>query len=426
MALEPTKISTTLVGTTLGTSSRDVGTLCTHSAINPWSRWKPISYWSNSGITNDILKEVGNGFIVDSSCIEATLNTDIPSMNWHYTKPTGGAESPFRLGDFRNYDHDAMPFLYSGYPLNYTSYISYGNDAIFNLSICKKTRENGGLQLSDFDMHINSSFNTVNLKDLHFGVYLYSINTPENNAVFIQSLSINDGGWTVNVDNSWIAANTPLKATMILCTNDFAINTGNASTTGKAYALPHGNIIKKWIPNNYETTIQLNVSTTPPTYGLYLSGSSGALNGIYVDKSTHFIPGDTSIFEHSYTTPFAGQSTYLQTGGNYGTVYFKCYFAGSGTMMVNPNLVEVKLNGNFVDSSAVLLKGSEGCVYDKNKVQQYSNFSLQSGEYFYIGLEYALCPGIPHPASGYLRIPIEFKYDTYVGHKGVIYVEDDN
>ena len=65
MALGTTNISTTLVGTTLGTSSRDVGTLCTHPNINPWSKWKPISYWSNSGIDNNILKNRCNGFIVD-------------------------------------------------------------------------------------------------------------------------------------------------------------------------------------------------------------------------------------------------------------------------------------------------------------------------------------------------------------------------
>ena len=42
MALGTTNISTTLVGTTLGTSSRDVGTLCTHPNINPLSKYKPV------------------------------------------------------------------------------------------------------------------------------------------------------------------------------------------------------------------------------------------------------------------------------------------------------------------------------------------------------------------------------------------------
>ena len=42
-ALPTTGITTTLVGTTLGVSSRDVGTLCTHPNINMWSKYKPVS-----------------------------------------------------------------------------------------------------------------------------------------------------------------------------------------------------------------------------------------------------------------------------------------------------------------------------------------------------------------------------------------------
>ena len=39
MALGTTNISTTLVGTTLGTSSRDVGTLCKSAKVNMWAKF---------------------------------------------------------------------------------------------------------------------------------------------------------------------------------------------------------------------------------------------------------------------------------------------------------------------------------------------------------------------------------------------------
>ena len=67
MALPTTGISTSLVGTTLGTSSRDVGTLCTHTSINKWSKWKPIRYNTVSGITATILSNANFGLIPAST-----------------------------------------------------------------------------------------------------------------------------------------------------------------------------------------------------------------------------------------------------------------------------------------------------------------------------------------------------------------------
>lgn len=90
MALPNTNISTTLVGQTLGTSSRDVGTLCTHPYINEWSPYKPIS--SGSITLSEAFREHVSGFLIIGRYLS-------------YNKPTGGAISPFRLGDFRGYEH---------------------------------------------------------------------------------------------------------------------------------------------------------------------------------------------------------------------------------------------------------------------------------------------------------------------------------
>lgn len=38
MALPNTGLSTSLVASAIGASSRDVGTLCSHSGINMWSK----------------------------------------------------------------------------------------------------------------------------------------------------------------------------------------------------------------------------------------------------------------------------------------------------------------------------------------------------------------------------------------------------
>ena len=43
MSLANTGITTSLVGNTIGSSSRNVGVLCTSPLIDEWSKWKPIS-----------------------------------------------------------------------------------------------------------------------------------------------------------------------------------------------------------------------------------------------------------------------------------------------------------------------------------------------------------------------------------------------
>lgn len=101
MALPNTNITTTLVGQTLGTSSRDVGTLCTHPNINKWSKWKPVRHSTVSPLTEAELKAVNYGLFLPT----AISVTQIPIIGKvSYQKPRGGAyNEAYRLGDFRNY-----------------------------------------------------------------------------------------------------------------------------------------------------------------------------------------------------------------------------------------------------------------------------------------------------------------------------------
>lgn len=126
MALPNTGITTTLVGQTLGTSSRDVGTLCTHQNINKWSRWKPVKLDNlTSGRTHPTLGTI----------IPLTINQLILSKKdefWEYEKPTGGVSSPYRLGDFREYEHTAK---YSDAPFGIGDITVAGSNTViaFNL-----------------------------------------------------------------------------------------------------------------------------------------------------------------------------------------------------------------------------------------------------------------------------------------------------
>ena len=143
MALGTTSITTTLVGNTLGVASKDVGTLCSSSLINKWSKYKPVRYNTTSPITDSQIKEVNYGF--DIANMVKTDAVSAASINWNYLKPLGGANSPYRLGDFRSYEHTATHV----YDLvdNYESINIYG---ILNVRIRFADTQGSGVKLNDF------------------------------------------------------------------------------------------------------------------------------------------------------------------------------------------------------------------------------------------------------------------------------------
>lgn len=106
-ALPTTNITTTLVANTLGVATRNVGELCTSSKINMWSKRKPVRDTRLSIPVN----EVGVGNSQNSAenyglIIPAYQGDD--SLLTTYKRPTGGSNSPYRLGDFRGYNHNAV------------------------------------------------------------------------------------------------------------------------------------------------------------------------------------------------------------------------------------------------------------------------------------------------------------------------------
>ena len=86
MALGTTNISMSAVRTLLGESSWTLSGLCTSANINKWSKYKPVRGTWPAGEW-----PYTYGVLVDSS--------------WAYVQPNNN----YRLGDFRNYDHDALP-----------------------------------------------------------------------------------------------------------------------------------------------------------------------------------------------------------------------------------------------------------------------------------------------------------------------------
>lgn len=110
--LDNEKISTSLVGNTLGTTIRDVGKLCTHSEINKWSKWKPVRYNILEGIDLTQIESI-NYSLTTPTVIKDEFDESFCLEDWIYLRPEGkvknGVDSPYRLGDFRNYFHQAPP-----------------------------------------------------------------------------------------------------------------------------------------------------------------------------------------------------------------------------------------------------------------------------------------------------------------------------
>ena len=109
MALGTTGITTSVVSQEIGLSSNDVGELCQGiklgsglpSKINKWSKYKPVNFNSTSSLTDTDFRTVKYGFNIPTSVTASALGV------WTYQKPTGGTNSPYRLGDFSGYNHSS-------------------------------------------------------------------------------------------------------------------------------------------------------------------------------------------------------------------------------------------------------------------------------------------------------------------------------
>lgn len=167
MALPNTNISTSLVGSTLGSGSRDVGTLCTHPNINKWSKYKPVvlatvapdrssSWWRSTN---------GNcGLIIPNfSSISALIShVDANGADWTYQKPTGGSTSPYRIADFGGYEHTARRPLNPNTPT--AQYYKGTTSAPISMNI---------ISPSQYELSLSDIGNAFNIGNMYFGVAVY-------------------------------------------------------------------------------------------------------------------------------------------------------------------------------------------------------------------------------------------------------------
>lgn len=106
----------------------DVGYICSnnHNKINKWSLYKPIISNKVGTLTDTDYYNANFGYNIQSYNNYNDMKSNLNS-SWTYLPPTGGTNSPYRLGDFKGYDHySTAPFLME---LNSTTYLN-GNCSV--------------------------------------------------------------------------------------------------------------------------------------------------------------------------------------------------------------------------------------------------------------------------------------------------------
>lgn len=173
MALANNKITAPVsvddVKSLLGESSNDLATLCKSSKINVWAKYKPTVFpspfpddWYKSKDGNYGLNITVDNRVSSWSALVAEYSKANNGYSNIYKRPSGGATSPYRLGDFRGYNHKAKPEI-----SDYLAASNYMEDSQISLSVAYNAVTVDGDQVS---------YNAIEaFKDLYFGYVITDI-----------------------------------------------------------------------------------------------------------------------------------------------------------------------------------------------------------------------------------------------------------
>ena len=191
----------------LGEPSNDLATLCRSAKLNMFSRFKPVPYPKLFDVTDAERKSIGHG-IIPTSKTSTSLSGDLikqtAQLNWTYTKPSGGSSSPYRLGDFKDYYHDAKPTLQCVYGGGFSHSVANSNTFKIHFDI---DPDESTYNLQAYDLTEGS----INLKEYRFVAYIEYTNGTKKGiyeSSYILDSSGNIQGDVINVDvRGWSSAN---------------------------------------------------------------------------------------------------------------------------------------------------------------------------------------------------------------------------
>lgn len=172
------------VKSVLGYSSGDLATLCKYSKINKWSPHKPVHSSklfdlndADFGITDKTFKLIVPSYSrLEDLCRDVIIRT--PSYT--YEKPKGGSSSPYRLGDFKQYNS----VINSGWYYNNAN-VAPTTSGKMDMFYYAREEHGGGIYLNLWDFYV---FNNC-----YFGVAV--VNQQGNVAAFITNAQKCNSGY---------------------------------------------------------------------------------------------------------------------------------------------------------------------------------------------------------------------------------------
>lgn len=257
MAIVSQSPSISEVKSVLAETANSVGGLCTSPKINKWSKWKPVRHSSPVSITEVQLKSTNYGLNTPVYTSAGAISTNgsflydlkNKAYNWEYMPPTGGQTSPYRIGDFRNYEHSAvMPI--ASMP-SYDAFVDINNSIQIDLEVIVEYPDAYNITLQDINHQ------GVDMTNYYLGVMLYK---PANNTFIIGTSpdKISSGNLTIILNN--MGNNTGVwKAAFFM--SSVALTQGGT--------LPVANYIPIDIPHVDVTVNSTGGNVTIDTFGMW-------------------------------------------------------------------------------------------------------------------------------------------------------------
>ena len=308
MALPSTGITTSMVASAIGAATNDVGSLCKHPNVNKWSRYKPISYAAN--VLTDNVRSTETGFV---SSDETTGYGTVQKLN--YVAPSGSATSPYRLGDFRGYNHSAQAYrvalqniIYSGAPAGTDIFMgSSDTEASFYVDV----------YLPEFPIWFLPNNIDAGVIKVVRGMQGTSDYKETVGSVDIVSLCSNNvDNYMQNYANKSVRINctqtTDLPAAGQSITATYYVTIGNKYLLGTAYNKIEASIYKQftqnfdddsqWLSANVSLNSATGITTSDYTYSAvkYIQSLSGMPSGVKLVHFRNAVQGYYIRVEYNY------------------------------------------------------------------------------------------------------------------------------
>jgi hypothetical protein len=282
-----------------------------------WAKYKPVSYASIQGLTDDQIKSVNYGLSVKRLSGTTMGNP----LSWTYTRPSGGASSPYRLSDFRNYNTNATPFLSIDSAVTWMAAIT-SLDSLYLLPNMKWGQasyegqgDTGGMEILPTDLK-STDGSIVNFSNCYFGIW-----TKIGSAEYFtfSSRRISEAGINLPILVSFADANINLKNYMnSMYNNDTITFTPFISYTSSVsydnvFSFPLGNRITITKSNLSFFNVYINYIVMTSSGGRQM----GTINNVSSIQTMNkpYNSGET-VTLYCYTTFSSNSGTYTVTTAN--------------------------------------------------------------------------------------------------------------